>query len=303
VPEGEYSSGLRAIVRHVDAAIKHYERGSSTEDEDAYTDSVYRTNQAFEGALKEAFRVISGNNPAKMTLFDIENYLQNHNLRKRVLTQITRYREDYRNPSTHDYKLDFDESEALLAILSVTAFSKLLVDQIAGKIDFEEAKKIIEKSGDANEISGKDISQKFSQISKDVHEFLNKSSLKGETERENTSIISAYLSSANLEIQTLVDMDTIDSEFDAVEWDILVYSDGKPEIGFDIKSSRGRQSKEITEERIAMLTNYLTDTGISKGILVEGLARGDIYHLSKHDHQQGVSIFRIGRNWDSSELN
>ncbi|QYN10927.1 hypothetical protein [Pseudomonas aeruginosa] len=48
-----------------------------------------------------------------------------------MLDQFTNYRQEWRNPSTHDHKLDFSESEAFLAIVSVTAFSCLLVDEMA----------------------------------------------------------------------------------------------------------------------------------------------------------------------------
>ena len=44
------------------------------------------------------------------------------------------------NPSTHDYRLDFDEDEALLAIVSVCAFSIVLADQILEKLSFDAAR-------------------------------------------------------------------------------------------------------------------------------------------------------------------
>ena len=53
---------------------------------------------------------------------------------------MSRYRTEWRNPSTHDYKLDFDEDEALLAIASVCAFAIVLLDQITEKLNFDRAK-------------------------------------------------------------------------------------------------------------------------------------------------------------------
>jgi hypothetical protein len=142
LPEGDYSIGLNAIVRHVKAAIRHLERDQK-KDPDTCTDAIYRTNQAYEGSLKEAYRVLAGQDPSTSTPFQIEQYLETHNVvRPRVLTQLTRYRQDYRNPSTHDYKLDFDEDEALLAIVSVCAFAKLLTNQIASKLASEAAQLI-----------------------------------------------------------------------------------------------------------------------------------------------------------------
>ena len=57
-----------------------------------------------------------------------------------MLNQFSNYRTEWRNPSTHDYKLYFDESEAFLAIISVSAFACLLLDQIAAKIAFDSSK-------------------------------------------------------------------------------------------------------------------------------------------------------------------
>ncbi len=61
-------------------------------------------------------------------------------LRPRVLSQLTNYRREWRNPSAHDYRLDFDEDEALLAIVTVSAFAIVLIDQITERIAFEEAR-------------------------------------------------------------------------------------------------------------------------------------------------------------------
>jgi hypothetical protein len=139
LPNGEYTLGLHAILRHIRAAIRHLERDSGT-DPDCYTDAIYRTNQAFEGSLKEAYRVLADKDPADRRIFDIESYIiDNKIVRKRVSEQIKRYRQDYRNPSTHDYKLDFDYDEALLAIFSVCGFAKLLVNQISERLAFNLA--------------------------------------------------------------------------------------------------------------------------------------------------------------------
>lgn len=63
----------------------------------------------------------------------------NNLLRKKVLDQFTIYRQEWRNPAAHDYTLDFDEDEALIAIVSVTIFAIVLTNQISGKIAFKAA--------------------------------------------------------------------------------------------------------------------------------------------------------------------
>ncbi|HFH3924244.1 hypothetical protein [Pseudomonas aeruginosa] len=129
---GDHTPGLMAMLAHVEIAYKHLRRGQRDADDSAFTDAVYRTNQAFEGDLKEAYGVLAKKSLDKTRVFDIEQFFSKSNVfRKRVLDQFTNYRQEWRNPSTHDHKLDFSESEAFLAIVSVTAFSCLLVDEMA----------------------------------------------------------------------------------------------------------------------------------------------------------------------------
>ena len=59
-----------------------------------------------------------------------------------MLDQFTQYRQEWRNPSTHDYTLDFDEDEALLAIVTVTVFAIVLCDQISSKLAFDAASSV-----------------------------------------------------------------------------------------------------------------------------------------------------------------
>jgi hypothetical protein len=64
IPQGPHSVGLKAVVQHAQAAVRHLERGQKERDETAFTDAVYRTNQAFEGSLKEAYRVLASHHGA-----------------------------------------------------------------------------------------------------------------------------------------------------------------------------------------------------------------------------------------------
>ncbi|WP_124919827.1 hypothetical protein [Burkholderia cepacia] len=132
---GEHSAGLAATLSHIETAFRHLVRGQNEADQTAFTDAVYRTNQAFEGALKEAYRVITKKNPDNVRPYEIETHFsRSETFRRRVLDQFTNYRKEWRNPSTHDYKLDFNDSEAFLAIVSVTAFSCLLLDEITQQL-------------------------------------------------------------------------------------------------------------------------------------------------------------------------
>lgn len=147
---GDHTLGLMAMLAHVEVAYKHLKRRQRDADDSAFTDAVYRTNQAFEGGLKEAYSVLAKKNLDKARIFDIEQFFSKSNVfRKRVLDQFTNYRQEWRNPSTHDHKLDFSESEAFLAIVSVTAFSCLLVDEMALQLARdreEEAAKLLART-------------------------------------------------------------------------------------------------------------------------------------------------------------
>lgn len=142
LPEGPHMDGLQSVLRHIEIAYKHFGRAQTDNDDTAFTDAIYRTNQAFEGSIKEAYRVIEDKDPQTKSPWEIEQYFEKNKVfRERVLALFTNYRKDWRNPSTHDYSLDFDEDEAFLAIVSVSAFAKLLIDQISEKLSFVAAQK------------------------------------------------------------------------------------------------------------------------------------------------------------------
>jgi hypothetical protein len=141
LPSGDHTLGLRAVSQHIEAAERHLARGRDQVDESAFTDVIYRTNQAFEGAMKEAYRVLSGKSPARTAVAEIEKFLTTGSvLRPLVVAQLRTYRKDWRNESAHDYRLAFDEDEALLAIASVCVFAIVLVDQVTEKLHFTNAK-------------------------------------------------------------------------------------------------------------------------------------------------------------------
>lgn len=155
-----YSGGLDSVLFHIEIAEKHFEQACLSKEDHLFTDVIYRTNHAYEGILKESFSVIARKTEIIETPFKIEKYfLENQLFHSRVMDQFTHYRKEWRNPSTHDYQLAFSEQEAFLAILSVSAFVSILLDQIiesyARKIEIErlssQAKKL---SDDLGELSG-----------------------------------------------------------------------------------------------------------------------------------------------------
>jgi hypothetical protein len=140
LPDGDYQRSLTAVTSHIDVAIGHLQQAQTTKQTHLFTDAIYRCNQAYEGSIKEAYRVLAGQDPGKKTTSQIESYLErNKVLKPRVLEQLRRYRREWRNPATHDHTEDFDEGEAFLAIVNIVAFAKVCIDQIAQKIAFDAA--------------------------------------------------------------------------------------------------------------------------------------------------------------------
>ena len=134
----EEDRGISSVVSHIEIAERHYEVGKSGDDF-LFNDVIYRSNQAFEGALKEAYRIITGSDSIKITPYKIEKYFEQNNvLKERVLQLFTNYRMEWRNKSTHDYKLYFSEQEAFLAIVNISAFINILLDQMVEKKAYDK---------------------------------------------------------------------------------------------------------------------------------------------------------------------
>jgi hypothetical protein len=143
-----HRSGLEAVVHHIEVAEKHHERAIQENNEYLFTDVIYRTNHAFEGILKEAYTVLTSQDPSSKNPYQIEKYLEKNNiLRERVAALLMNYRVEWRNPSTHDYRLFFTEQEAFLAIVSICAFMNILLDQLLEKAAFEREKEEVKRIG------------------------------------------------------------------------------------------------------------------------------------------------------------
>ena len=128
---------IEAVITHLKVAEEHYNRGRESGDEQFFTDVIYRCNHAFEGVLREAFRVIAEKDPSSKKIYDIEQFFaEDDSFKPRVLDLFTKYRQDWRNPSTHDHKLFFSEGEALLALLNVQAFVAVVLDQLIEKAGY-----------------------------------------------------------------------------------------------------------------------------------------------------------------------
>lgn len=144
------SDGIKAALRHMEVAERYWLQARKEQDEDLLNDVIYRTNQAFEGMLKEAYSVLTNQDSTRVSPYQIEQHLLDEKLlASRVLYLFKNYRQEWRNPSTHDHKLFFNEQEALLAIVNVSAFSNILLDQIIEVINSQREQEEIEKKKSA----------------------------------------------------------------------------------------------------------------------------------------------------------
>jgi hypothetical protein len=156
-------SGIIAVLRHIEIGEKHFDRARKDGDADLFADVIYRTNHAFEGILRESYTILAGQDPKNKSAYEIESYLSQNNIfHDRVMELFTNYRTKWRNPSTHDHLAAFSEAEAFLALLSVTSFVGMLMDQMIERLSFEqEQERLASRSAKLREELAKHASEPF----------------------------------------------------------------------------------------------------------------------------------------------
>lgn len=194
------------VLIHIERAELHFNQARLKKDDQYYTDTIYRTNQAFEGILKEAYRVLAKKDPSKIRPYDIENYFEDNNIfNKRVKNAFTSYRQDWRNPATHDYTLFFKNNEAFLAILNVSAFIYILLNQIAETLAYEKTKEQIKEMEIDKELhKDKTTVENLLNSIKIFNVFANKTQ-QPKTEHDIVGMLKAYLETINNELEIITD--------------------------------------------------------------------------------------------------
>lgn len=276
--EGDYIPGLQSVLLHIETASRHLLRGQEQEEDTAFTDAIYRTNQAFEGSLKEAYRVLAQKNPEKERPFDIENFFLNNQIfRQRVLDQFTNYRTKWRNPSTHDYKLDFDESEAFLAIVSVAAFACLVLDQITEKLSYLHVKTEAELK--QTEIQQHLASVEEGDLLRRTTEILREFS----HQQSTFNIVGSKLNEAQLIGQlagffasAAPDLEVINEYKSSID---LMISDKSSRVLIEIKRARGSLT---FISGVTQVNNYMLQTGIKNAILYLFSDTGGELEIQEH---------------------
>ncbi len=87
--------GIESAIRHIEVAERHLSEARAGSGDELFNDVIYRTNQAFEGMLKEAYRVLEQEDPGKLRPFDLEqHFARNEVLAKRVQELFANYRRE-----------------------------------------------------------------------------------------------------------------------------------------------------------------------------------------------------------------
>jgi hypothetical protein len=265
IPEGEYSQGLKSVLQHIEVASRHLARGQTSLDETAFTDAIYRTNQAFEGSLKEAYRVLAGKDPNRTRPFDIEDYFQQNSvLRPRVLAQFKNYRQEWRNPSAHDYRLDFDEDEALLAIVTVSAFAIVLTDQIAERVAFQQAQAV---AGAAHLAVAPTSTPLLERSAKLIEQFTaHFKAGQNAIEVREVEVVGAlggFLATAANDISTQIESKLVSDRPERADF---VLTSKTERVLVEIKRSR-KPSRVLEQDAIRQVAHYMAISSIKQAII------------------------------------
>lgn len=281
---------LDQIYNHIDRAEKYYLQGQT--DEHYFNDVIYRSNQAFEGALKEAYKVLANKTEDelhKTTPYKIENHFRDNSIfRDRVLQLFENYRQEWRNKSTHDYKLIFDENEAFLALTSVSSFVHLLLKQIQEKLAFNnEQKRLLLQQDKLKEIQqtilakGETLAEKVVKV---VSEFVERNEFvisQSVLEIEILGMLHGFLSMANEDLQ-IAREPKLEINNKHLRPDFVIeYSDEK--IVLEVKRRFEQQKlKEATEQ----LIDYLEATGTTDGIIyfVKTVEGKPVVSIDRQEH-------------------
>lgn len=273
--------GLQSVVTHIEIAEKYLTRGLQENDENIFSDVIYRTNHAFEGILKEAYQILANKRADKKNIFEIEQYLLDNNIfNERVLDLFKNYRQEWRNPATHDYKLIFSEDEAFLAIINVSAFVNILLNQILEKLSYNFEKKNIKKY--INELKSSITNYNklslFDKVNSILSLFTNSIKINvfdlNKKEIELIGMLTAFISSLDKNIEIIREPLLEDKEKNLRLRPDLILKYENDALIVEVKKITHKKHDLAVENQ---LLTYLKSSGIRQGI---------IYYLPSDPTQQ-----------------
>jgi len=290
IPDPKVRTGVEAAVTHIAVAERWFQRARSEYSSEMFNDVIYRSNQAFEGMLKEAFSVLKKQDASKKTPSEIEKSLKADKIfTSRVLDRFENYRTEWRNPSTHDHRLVFNEQEALLAIISVSAFAVILIDQLIESIGYDEEKlgvqankrEILKRLGS---VEDKTIFQLVAGLLEQFGLELFKHGDPGEMkEVEILGRLAAFLETLDLGISTSREVKS-DAQRRLAP-DLIVTRDSESLI---IEVKKPQAYKQEYAASLTQIQRYLELTGISEGII----------YIPPSSSSQGIQITQLSKQFN-----
>lgn len=278
INKNEELKGISSVMTHIERAFIYFENGVNQLDNHYFNDVIYRTNQAYEGILKEAYRVFTQSNSNIITPHKIEEYFsENQVFNERVRNLFSEYRKNWRNSSTHDYLLSFTEEEAVLAINTVTSFIYLLINQISEKIAYNkqmlDMSVIYQSMGRVNRIK-KEFDEYVVDLLLDFVANINigdfSSTIK---EYEIVGRLNAFLDYSDSEITVYRDVAVGDQK--EYRPDFILEKDGK-KIIIELKRNLGLRGEQVATEQ---LQAYLQAARLNVGILFVSSTMGKEYDV------------------------
>lgn len=262
---------LDKVLIHIERAEFFYHQGSLSGDEHYFTDVIYRTNQAFEGSLRQSYMILAEKSEKKATstkTIEIEDFFETNLIfNDRVLHFFRNYRQEWRNKSTHDFKLFFDQSEAFLAIVNVSAYIYVLLNQIIEKLAFDNERKRLKGEKEKQKLISSIINQRdldfHDKIIELIKEFsINNEQLKeGIKEIELIGMFSAFIQTASKEIDVRTEVKHLGNNYN-YRLDMLI-DNGNEKVIIELK----KPSIIPNHSHEDQLFDYLTATKIEHGIL------------------------------------
>lgn len=262
---------LDKVFIHIERAEFFYKEGIATKDENYFTDVIYRTNQAFEGSLRQSYMILadkSEKQASNQRTVDIEEFFESNSIfNERVLHFFKNYRQEWRNKSTHDFNLFFNQSEAFLAIVNVSAYIFVLLNQIIEKLAFEnEKERLKNKKGKQillqAIVSKEDVSLN-DKLVKLIEEFsINNKLLDSATsEIELIGMFRAFIGTASEKIDVKTEV-KVSKQNRNYRLDMMVVL-GSEKVIIEFKKHSIMQSHSYEDQ----LLDYLIATEIKHGIL------------------------------------
>jgi hypothetical protein len=182
---------------------------------------------------------------------------------RRCWTSLQTTAGEWRNPSTHDHTMDFDEDEALLAIVSVTVFAIVLCDQIESKIAFNSAA----AATPATDLAAPQVASLLDLVTNAVLEFAgNHVDTKGPSRSPAHDYyrlegeLAGYLS-ANLSVLEGVDV-VQNQRMSSREADVVVTKDGKTVIVELKRTSASASVRTIIQRAVTQAAVYLHEHNV-----------------------------------------